>query len=292
MRSPSWESSAGALAAFLNTTTQVYMVDLFTFTLTSGAVVRWTSADQPVTVNGNTYLTGPVITRDTVNLEIGITVDSFSMTLAGDSTSRINGAPLFPAIAGGVLDGARLAFDRAFTSAPGQAWIGTLGLFSGRVSDTTVSRYEADLTINSDSELLNVMVPRNVYAPGCGNTLFDATCGLSKSTYAVSATATSATDAAQSTFRSNLPQTAGYFALGWAVCNTGANAGTGRTIKAFASVSGAVTTIQPWPLPVSAGDTFTVYPGCDKTQATCLSKFNNVIHFRGQPYVPAPETIA
>lgn len=290
MRSPSWESSVGALAAFLNSTTQTYMVDLFTFTLTSGTVIRWTSADQPVVVNGNTYLCGPVITRDTVNLEVGITVDTFSMTLAGDSTVLMNGKPLFPFIAGGGLDNARLALDRAFAAAPGSAWIGTLGLFSGRVSDTTVSRYEADLTINSDSELLNVMIPRNVYAPGCGNTWADATCGLAKATYSVAATATSATDAARTTFSTALGQASGYFALGWAVGVAGANAGVGRTVKTFAS--GAITTIQPWPVAVAPGDTFTVYPGCDKTQATCVSKFNNVIHFRGQPYVPAPETIA
>jgi hypothetical protein len=34
-----------------------------------------------------------------------------------------------------------------------------------------------------------------------------------------------------------------------------------------------------------------VYPGCDKQQATCRGKFANLARFRGQPYVPAPETI-
>lgn len=36
----------------------------------------------------------------------------------------------------------------------------------------------------------------------------------------------------------------------------------------------------------SAGDAFTIYPGCDKQQSTCSAKFNNLIHFRGFPYVP------
>jgi hypothetical protein len=39
----------------------------------------------------------------------------------------------------------------------------------------------------------------------------------------------------------------------------------------------------------NTGDTFTAYPGCDKTQNTCTSKFNNLVNFGGFPYVPVPE---
>jgi len=38
-----------------------------------------------------------------------------------------------------------------------------------------------------------------------------------------------------------------------------------------------------------AGDTYTLYAGCDKLQATCSGKFNNLVHFRGFPYIPASE---
>jgi uncharacterized phage protein (TIGR02218 family) len=164
-----------------------------------------------------------------------------------------------------------------------------VGLFAGRVGPSKSSRYESALTVNSDSELLNVMVPRNVYQPGCSNTLFDAACSLVKSSFAASATASSATDATGRIFSTGLAQAASYFAQGWAVGVTGPNAGVGRTIKAFAG--GVITTIQPWPSPVAVGNTFTVYPGCDKQQATCSAKFSNLANFRGQPYVPAPETI-
>lgn len=290
MRTASWESSAGALAAFLNSATQTYMADLFTITLSGGAVIRYTSADMAVTVNGNTFNLGPVIKRGNTKLAVGISVDSLGVTLAADATVLINSIPLLQFIAAGGFDGARLALDRAFTSAPGAAWIGVLPLFQGRISDTQASRYEASITVNSDSELLNVMVPRNVYQPGCGNTLFDGACGLSKAAYGVALTAISATDAPKTTFNSAAGQAAGWFALGFAVGVTGANAGVGRTIKAFSA--GAITTIQPWPSAVVAGDTFAVYPGCDKTQGTCSGKFGNVARFRGHPYVPAPETIS
>lgn len=289
MRTASWETSPGALAAFLNSTTATYMVDLFSFTLSGGQVVRYTSADMAVTVGGSTYGLGPIIKRGKTRLSVGIAVDTLEVTLGADASVTIGGAPILPFIAAGRLDSARLSLDRAFAPAPGAAWVGTLALFQGRVSDTKISRYEAALTVASDAELLNVMVPRNVYAPGCTNTLFDGTCGLSKAANAVSATATSYTDATRTLFVTALAQAAGFFALGWAVGVTGANAGVGRTIKTFGS--GAVATIQPWPQTVAAGDTFTLYPGCDKTQTTCSTKFTNVVRFRGQPYVPAPETV-
>lgn len=289
MRVPLWETSPGALVAFLNGTTQAYMVDLYTLTLSGGTVIQYTSADQPITVNGSTYPLGPVIKRGKTRLGVGIAVDMLDVTMAANATVTISGVPLLQFIAAGGLDAARFVLARAFASAPGAAWVGTISLFSGRVSDSSTSRYEAHLTIASDSELLNVMIPRNVYQPGCSNTLFDGTCGLSKASNAYAATATSVTDANLTTFSTGLAQAAGYFSLGWAVCLTGPNAGTGRTIKVFAS--GAITTVQPWPAAVAVGNTFTVYPGCDKTQATCTTKFSNVLRFRGQPYVPAPETV-
>ena len=55
MRAPAWETSPGALAAFLNSATQVHMADLFTFALSGAAVVRYTSADVPVTANSLAY---------------------------------------------------------------------------------------------------------------------------------------------------------------------------------------------------------------------------------------------
>jgi uncharacterized phage protein (TIGR02218 family) len=289
MRLPTWESSAGALLAFLNSTTQCFMADLFTITLSGGTVLRYTASDVPVTINGNTFAVGPVIKRGRTKLTVGISVDTLDVSISADSTVTVNGVPILQFIAGGGFDAASVLLERAFTSAPGAAWIGTVGLFAGRIGPGTTSRYEATLTVNSDSELLNTMVPRNVYQPGCSNTLFDAACGLVKSTFASSAAASSATDATGRTFSTAMGQASGYFAQGWAVGLTGPNAGVGRTIKTFDG--GVVTTIQPWPSAVAIGNTFTVYPGCDKQQATCRGKFANLARFRGQPYVPAPETI-
>jgi hypothetical protein len=40
----------------------------------------------------------------------------------------------------------------------------------------------------------------------------------------------------------------------------------------------------------SNGDTLNAIAGCDKLQATCTSKFSNLVNFAGFPFVPKPET--
>ena len=37
---------------------------------------------------------------------------------------------------------------------------------------------------------------------------------------------------------------------------------------------------------VAPGDAVTLVAGCDKQFATCKSKFDNVVNFRGFPYMP------
>jgi uncharacterized phage protein (TIGR02218 family) len=294
MKAVSWETSANALITFLDSTTQPFMADLYTITLSGGQVIRYSGLDVAVgPINGNTFALGPLVIRGGTKVAIGVAVDSLSITFApaADSGSAvaINGVPLLQFIAGGGLDGARIVLERAFSSGPGAAWVGTVVLFAGSVGEPTTDRYQSVVPVNSDSQLLTVMVPATLYQPPCKNTLFDATCALLAASFAVGITATSATDASRRTFSSADAHAADYYSLGYLVGLTGANAGVQRTVKSFSG--GSFTTVAPWPAAVAAADTFTAYPGCDHQQATCSTKFSNLIHFRGYPYVPAPETV-
>ncbi len=67
------------------------------------------------------------------------------------------------------------------------------------------------------------------------------------------------------------------------------NAGT---VAPSANGNGLFILTQPLPYAPAASDTFTVYPGCDKSQRTCKLKFNNLANFGGFPYTPTPETAA
>ena len=85
-----------------------------------------------------------------------------------------------------------------------------------------------------------------------------------------------------------LSQSAGYFTRGYILFTSGALNAIKRTVKGWQP--GLVSVFNPLPAVPAVGDTFMIYPGCDHTQATCSSKFGNVVHFRGFPYVPVPET--
>jgi uncharacterized phage protein (TIGR02218 family) len=52
-----------------------------------------------------------------------------------------------------------------------------------------------------------------------------------------------------------------------------------------------LTTFLPMPFQPGPGDTFQIEPGCDKTSATCFSKYNNIVNFRGEPFIPGNDLI-
>ncbi|MEX8520077.1 MAG: DUF2163 domain-containing protein [Leptothrix sp. (in: b-proteobacteria)] len=292
MRAASWEPSVGNLATFLSHNTLCTPADLFTITLVGGTVLRYTSLDQPITVNGNTFTLGPSIKRSKVRVSVGIRVDNLTIELAADASVLVGGVPIIQALKAGAFDGARVLLERAFydTSLVVQ---GTVALFSGRVGQVQASRSSATIDVLSDSELLDVMVPGEVYQPGCRNSLFDAQCTVVKASYSAPLAASTVTDAQRSTFSVVGSATANYYEMGVITFTSGANNGLSRTIKS-ATIGGgntAFTVISPWTYAVAIGDTFVATPGCDKTYATCGARFANTGNFRGEPEIPAPETV-
>ncbi len=297
MRRASWESSPGALATLLNgaSNVQLVMADLYTITLTGGAVLRYTNAQRPVTVNGVTYTTGPLFDRSRTRLKVGIEVDVLNVTLSADSSVQVNGVPLVQFIARRGLDDARLLLERAFSPGPGQDVVGTLPLFEGRISQARdVSRIEARLDVKSDLEVLDVKVPRNVYQPPCMNTVYDPACGLSRAANTVSGTASGGSDTSRTYFGHSLAAAAGTYNLGVVKFTTVANAGVSRTVRAYQTIAGSganrIVVMVPWPGVIAVGDAYTITKGCARTQAACTA-FSNLSRFRGTPYVPTPESL-
>ena len=80
----------------------------------------------------------------------------------------------------------------------------------------------------------------------------------------------------------------GYYDNGQIVFTSGSNSGLTKAIKTYFGRTFFFN--SPLPFIPNAGDTFVAYPGCDKQQSTCTSKFNNLANFGGFPYVPVPET--
>lgn len=291
MLTPAWESSAGALAALLNGSSNatLRMADVYTITLLGGQVLRYTSADVSIVVNGVTWVVGPVLRRGNIKLSVGISVDTLQIDLAAPASVQVNGTPMIQFIVAGGLTNARVDLYRVFYAIGAATPTGMLVLFTGRVADITGGRHLKTLQVKSDTELLDVMVPRDVYQAGCKNTTFDGSCGLSRAAFTSTGSATGASNASRTSFPHAMTQAAGYFSLGVLTFTSGANNGISRTVRSH--TSGAMVTALAWPFAVANADTFSVTAGDDKTQATCSGKFSNLVRFRGEPYIPAPQTV-
>lgn len=294
MRTPTWEASPGALAALLNSRQPLAgKVDVYTLVLRNGTVLRWSGADSAIQLGATLYSLGPVITRSLVKFAVGISTDTLTLTLSDNMGSPvlINGIPLMAAVRAGALTRARFTLQRAFWGEADAGPVGALQWFSGFVDRGNGDRHSATLTVSSYTKLLDVSVPRDVYQASCLNNLFDARCGKSRSASTAAITATSGTDAARTSFTAAaLAQPAEWATLGVIECLTGANAGLWRTVKQH-SAGGVITVLLPWSSPVGVGDTFALEAGCDKTLDTCVDKFANRARFRGQPFIPQPETV-
>jgi uncharacterized phage protein (TIGR02218 family) len=275
------------LVTWLQTATEIRMADLYTFTLKSGTVFRYTTWDTNLVVLGNMFLTGPPhIARSAIEEKLGMDAATLELTIEASLSDTLNGIPVLQAIERGLVDGAGLRIDRLFMDSSGNQ-IGTVVRFSGFIGQVEeLTRSAAKITVNAATAYLSMQIPSIILQPGCTNTLFDPRCGLSKATFANSLTVQAGSTVNKIITASGQP--AGYFDNGQLIFTSGPNNGLTKAIRQY--VGGVIYFNSPLPFTPNAGDTFTAYPGCDKTQSTCSSKFNNLANFEGFPYVPAPET--
>jgi uncharacterized phage protein (TIGR02218 family) len=275
------------LALFLQSATEFRMADLYTITLKAGTVLRYTTWDSSLAVLGNTFLTGlPNIERTAIEEQLGMAVSTIEVTITASATDLLSGVPILQAIGLGLFDGAAFKIERLFMDPTGQQ-IGTVIRFAGFIGPVDeLTRSYAKITVNSGTDLLSMQLPAIILQPGCTNTLFDARCGLSKASFAESNTVQSGSTVNK--LISASIKADGYYDNGQIAFTSGANSGLVKAVKQY--LGQQFTFNSPLPFMPNAGDAFTAYPGCDKTQLTCTNKFSNLVNFEGFPYVPVPET--
>lgn len=268
---------------------QFIMADLYTITTIQGIEYRYTSYDVNLTVQGNEFRAdGPIISREGTRLSLGIEVDNLSITIEATENTKFGDVPIAQAFHNGILDGARFKLERIFMdmNTPTDTSAGTLVLFEGRIVEPELNRYEINASVVSDVDNLKLQMPRNLYTPGCLNTLFDSACGLLSADFAVNTTI--GTNSTPNRILCDLSQPQGWFTQGVVEFLEGANIGIKRTVRLHEAGS-LILTLPLLKMP-EIGETIRVYPGCDKRLDTCTNRFNNRARFRGAPFVPVPET--
>ena len=234
MKPAKYETSAGALAAFLaSRPAGVLPCDLYTFALAGdmngGAPLLYTTSDVDIAVpyEAGTALvnTGPpladapmaagttlwssrlvyfdqLMNKSYGHWKIGLDVDTWQVICTPSPQATIGAEGFLAALRAGALDGAVVAVDRAFIDnrggllyAPTLTPLGVVNVFTGRVAEVDLGRSNAVISINSHLELLSQNMPRNLYQAGCRWTLFDSACSLAAASFAVSGAVASAPSA-------------------------------------------------------------------------------------------------
>lgn len=277
------KSATPELVALL-ATDNFLMADLYTFTLNNGTIYRFTNYDIDLTWDGNKYTkNGLSFERNGTRITTGVEVDTLDITVYQKDTT-FEGIGILKIIANGGLDGAEFKLERLFFNNP-LTPVGSLWVFSGRVSECEATRYDGKITVKSDLELLNIQMPRNLYQASCIHSLYDSGCGIPKTGAAGTITSVNGTS-----FGVSIAAADSFYNEGMIEFTSGANNGVKRTIKTHLSNTVTVTLLPN--NKVNVGDTIKLYAGCDRTQSTCKNKFNNLNNFRAFPFVPIPETIS
>ncbi len=278
-----------SLRDFFELEKHAHVQDLYTFVLVSGTVLRWTSGDRDVTWGANTWTVGPGIRRDQTTVAMGLETDSLRLYLYDHPSALVNGMSISAALSAGWFDQAQLLIERAYSRSPADPIVDSLRRHVGVVADVVANGFRSEITVRSPLHKLAAPWPRNVYAPRCSNMLFDTRCGLPRSAFRNESTVAGPVQERGMAFSHGLTIAAGYYTYGTVTFTTGLNTGISRTIMSHGQADRFYFS-DPWPNTPVVGDVFSVWPGCDKRMSTCSGTFSNLARFRGQPYIPSPET--
>jgi uncharacterized phage protein (TIGR02218 family) len=233
--------------------------------------------------------TAKPIEREDITLSTGVDVDDCKVILHCDRSLVFNEltVPNFALIGG--FDNAHIKIELAIMPSYGDTSGGVIHLFEGRVTDVVMDMAKVELTVSSLNILLDTKIPITVYQPSCVHSLYDGKCGVNRAAFTASCSVLSGSTRGSLVFSSG--QAEGFFTYGKITFLTGRNAGLTRTVKTH-TVSGTESVLFNEQLPFTPviGDSFTITAGCDKSRATCTSKFSNAANFLGWEYMPVPES--
>lgn len=129
------------------------------------------------------------------------------------------------------------------------------------------------------------------YTRTCRHTLGDAQCGVDTSALKASKNVTQVDNIRRIFRTTGLAQANDYFTNGLVTWTSGNNDGHSCEVKDFSTANDIIELHLNAPYDIEVGDGFDIYPGCDKTFATCKDKFSNGDNFGGFPFIPGTDRV-
>lgn len=161
-------------------------------------------------------------------------------------------------------------------------------LFRGRFGEFKVNELAAHTEVRSLTQRLRNRIGI-IHQGYCCHALGDARCGVDLEAIKETITVTALDDDTPTNLWivATLSRAAAQYHYGRVRGTSGANAGRWGKVKHCRAADGgyAVTTFEDLPYDVAIGDSFDLYPGCDKTLTTCTGRFGNDA-FLGFPHIP------
>jgi len=273
---------------------ELYIAEIYKITLSTGKELFLTNygkmermAKKLPVIDKHMYEPIP-IKRSKIKFYMDLRIDIVNIEF-GIQSFTIEGKSIVQAIDYGWFDGAKVIITQVNPDDVTQQ----REIFRGNVNKgIQYNRKIVKLSVTSILDILKREVPRIMYQEQCNHQLFNTYCGLTKSSYketgSVEANSTNIKIYNSSVFGSG-NHSLGYFELGELKMTSGNSNGISKPIRTHND--GHIILYETFKLGISVGDTFEVYPGCDKSGTTCDNKFNNYANFLGFEYIPRPDVL-
>lgn len=245
-----------------------------------GAVQGFTEHDEDVVFDGLTFLASSGFTSSRMEQNLGLSPSNLNVDGAL-SSATLNEDDL-----------ARGLYDDADVSLFWVNWEDVaerVTLEIGNIGEVTRRETFFSAEFRSLVYRLNQKTGR-IYQRSCDAVLGDARCGvdLASPSYKGTGAITSATG--RNLVVSGIGAFADkFFTYGVLTFTSGLNNGLAFEVKSHIG-----TAIVLWDIPpqtVAATDGFTITAGCSKDAETCRAKFNNIVNFRGFPFIPGNDIL-
>lgn len=261
---------AASLASGVTTLARCWRV-----TRRDGVRLGFTDHDQDLVFTDMTFRAASGMTASAAESSLGLHVDGLEIVGALDDAG-LSDADL----ARGAYDGAEvdlLLVDWTDVSS-------RVVVFSGALGE--VAREGGAFKAELRSLTHALAQPRGrIYQSACDATLGDQRCKVDLDLPAHRATgAVSETLGPRGFQAAALLGRKSVFARGRLVWTSGANQGAAAEARRHAG--DFIELAEAPPMPIAAGDAFTVTAGCDKAFETCRTRFDNAVNFRGFPQMP------
>lgn len=243
----------------------VEAIELYLITLEDGTELKF-SQMYPIVFGGRTYIGAP-ISRTQGDRQALVKVGTVTITLAfSDEVLAV--LDVDDVRHKKILERAEIIIYRVIVSTLNFALIfqGTLGV--GNVTNERVVVQAKDYYFTMLKNL-----PGDIYGQSCNWNFGGDECTLDLNALKVNGTAESGSDTDTLVDAINLTDANDYFNRGYVEMLTGNNAGLKRQVITY--VTGTLTLLRPFPVAIDIGDTFDVFPFCEKQFSNCDGKFSN-----------------